>query len=743
MVNSTMPTQQITIYYQENTTNQSFRDMSSILELKGIKKNKFHLILYDADLMNIDPRDKNLPFIYKQKVMIECMRNFWYFIREVIRIPVQGGEVGGGIRYKLTRANLAMNFGFVLNWNMFLEIPRQNGKTVSALCWYLWVFLFGTKNSTMLFLNKKHEASKLNLQTLKDIRASLPDYLQLHGEVMINGKKVKAANSTETINNLRNNNRIKTAPAARNKALANNLGRGMTVPFLYFDEYAFIPYNYIIYNCAAPAFSTASRNAQNSGAPYGIMITTTPGDLLTDEGMEAFQTKEAATPFSESWYDLGWEELQDIKKANKKSNFVYIKFNYKQLGRTEEYFQEMVKDLKSDFSAIRREILLEWAESATDSPFEPEDLEAIKNLVRSPIRTIQVYKPVYEFKVYKDGLFYKSPPIVGVDVAGGLNRDSSAITVIDTNTTEVLAVFNCNFISIRDLGRVLEELVLKYMPNAIVNIERNGGYGASLLQDLIHSGKIKNNLYYEIKDKIFEERYDGIKTVKTTKRVKVYGLDETHNTRTRLMEILTDRVRYHKDKFHSDIICNELHQLTIKKGGRIEHCDNGHDDTIFSMLLALYVWYDGVNLMANFHLRKTEIKTDQDESTEYINENTPGMELVSIEREMIIKEEEDVSETREEEIAKNVFAQKAILASDFYNQVQDQREKAFEQHLNDSPLARRAYCKKNHLDEDDMIDDFAAVDMTTLVNTFYGDDTPQLPHQDKLNMKFTSAPIER
>ena len=96
------------------------------------------------------------------------------------------------------------------------------------------------------------------------------------------------------------------------------MGSGVTTPHYYI---MFI-YNYIIYNCAAPAFSTASRNAINSGTPYGILITTTPGDLLTDEGMEAFNTKNDATPFSESWYDLTWEELMEVKRANKKSNFI-------------------------------------------------------------------------------------------------------------------------------------------------------------------------------------------------------------------------------------------------------------------------------------------------------------------------------------------------------------------------------------------------------------------------------------
>ena len=66
------------------------------------------------------------------------------------------------------------------------------------------------------------------------------------------------------------------------------------------------------------------------------------------------------------------------------------------------------------------------------------------------------------------------PPIIGVDVAAGWQKDSSAITIIDSKTTRVLATLNCNYIPSQDLAQVIFDIVTKYMKNAIVNIERNG-----------------------------------------------------------------------------------------------------------------------------------------------------------------------------------------------------------------------------------------------------------------------------
>ena len=119
-------------------------------------------------------------------------------------------------------------------------------------------------------------------------------------------------------------------------------------------------------------------------------------------------------------------------------------------------------------------------------------------------------------------------------------------------------------------------------------IKKFMGFGASVLSTLIKT-KIKKNLYFEIKDRVFEERFDGVRTIKKTQKQRVYGFDETKSSRELLMEILRDRMENYKSKFISPIIYGELTTLETKKNGRIEHSDNAHDDQIFSYLMALYV----------------------------------------------------------------------------------------------------------------------------------------------------------
>ena len=566
------------------------------------------LLLLDPDLAKINPRDPKLPQVYKVKILRECMYNPWYFLREICRIPDDGNALG--VPFRLHRGNMAMLFCLMLNLNTSVILPRQTGKTQSALAWYMYLFNFGTNNAEMSFLNKKFEDSKLNLNRIKAIRDLLPSYLKMDQMFAPDGSKLKGKNSVETMQHPINGNRIRTVPSARDVTSAASLMRGRTTSIIYIDEYAFIKHNKTIYLNMVPAWNTAARNARTNHKPYGMLITTTPGILTTDEGIYAFNTREMATKFSEHWYDLSAQEIMDNINSNTNSNFVHIEYTYQQLGYSEEWFRELCINMQKNWPEIRREVLLEWSAATENSPFSKEDLDTIRSLLRAPISSFMVFNR-YTIYVYEKILSNKYPPLIGVDVSGGYQRDSSAITIVDSYSTRVTAEFNCNYISTNDLAALIYEIVSKWMPNAVVNIERNGGYGASVLDKLIHT-TIKPNLFFTIKDKVIEERMMGPQIVKKTQKMKVYGSDSTKNERETLMEILRDRVDYHKDKIISKTIYDELCGLEVKKNGRIEHSQNTHDDQVFSWLWALYMYYYASDAVNNWGIQRHVLRTDAD-----------------------------------------------------------------------------------------------------------------------------------
>ena len=564
---------------------------------------------------------------------------------------------------------------------------------LNVVCWYLWVFNFGTTNSEIAFFNKKMEDSKLNLRRFKDIREALPDYLRMDTPMTKDGVKLKAKNNAESLEHILNGNKIVTKPSARNKATADGLGRGCTLPNIWYDEYAFILYNSIIFAAATPAFVTAAQNAQRNHAPYGILITTTPGDMTTEEGQAAFRTKELATRFEEEFYDLSYQEIQEIQNLNDSSTFMYGRFTYQQLGSGVDYFKRMVKEMEKNWAKIQREVLLVWSTSSDNSPFTKRDLDIVKTKIRQPIYSIMLNR-LYKMNIYKRVDLKRHPPIIGVDVSGGFSKDSSAITIIDSETTDVIGTLNCNYIAIPDLAKCIYELVVKYMPNAIVNIERTGGHGSSVIA-ILKKSKIKRNLYYEIKDRVTEERVEGMTMSKRKQKVKVYGFDETKNSRNMLMEILRDRMDNHKARFIANIIYEELCTLEVKKNGRIEHADNAHDDQIFSYLMALYVWYYGKNLMEIYGLDKRMIHTDSEEDVE-VDPLGEGEAY------------EDMVGAIETEVEGQVESQMAYLNSNkaiFYDQFLESERAKDEKALKDilrTKVGRQAYAEKYHINENDL-----------------------------------------
>ena len=543
----------------------------------------------------------------------------------------------------------------------------------------------------MAFLHKNMDGAKDNLQTLKTLRDMLPPYLIMKERMLPDGKIDKGKdNMTEMVNPF-NNNSIKVFASATNKARAASLLRGKTLTILWYDEYGFLPYNSIIYMNAAPAYKTASMNAKRNGAPYGILLTTTPGFMSTDEGREAYTTKESATKFSESWYDLTYNQLMQIINANTKSDFVYIKFTYQQLGCSEEWFNEICRLLKNSWPDIRREILLEWSTGVENSPFREEDLNILQGLIRQPISEVYLLGK-YRFETYLQADTRTYPPIIGVDVAAGYKQDSSTITVIDSLTTKVLGCMNCNYISAFDLARCIEFIVKNWMPNAVVNVERNGGYGSSVISRLIKAG-LKKNLYYEIKDVTVEERQDGVHAYKQKIRTKVYGLNSTRDVRKQLIDILIDRVENHKDKIISPIIYNELLGMEIKRNGKVEHSDSTHDDQVFSMLMALWVWYEGINLGERYGIKKSSIRTDDDidEPVDWFNDDT-----VDIVDSFNTKEELDLN--IEADINAAIKAG-GIQMNDFIEKQRMKERQQYEALIN-TPLGERAYRTKFNIPKD-------------------------------------------
>lgn len=161
-------------------------------------------------------------------------------------------------------------------------------------------------------------------------------------------------------------------------------------------------------------------------------------------------------------------------------------------------------------------------------------------------------------------------------------------------------------------------------------------------------------------------------------------MNSTRDVRKQLIDILLERVENHKDKIISPIIYNELLGMEIKRNGKIEHSDSTHDDQVFSMLMALWVWYEGTNLGERYGIRKTSIKTDDevDEPIDYFNDDT--VDIVGS-----FNTQDELAEEIENDIKAAIAA--GGVAIDEFLERRSAEEKAQFESMVHTPLGEKAY----------------------------------------------------
>jgi hypothetical protein len=376
------------------------------------------------------------------------------------------------------------------------------------------------------------------------------------------------------------------------------------------DEFAFLKYNDIIYASATPANAQASLEAKNNGKPFHKLITTTPGDLKTTQGVYAKKFFDNAATFDEKMYDWKKAEIEDYIAKNSINNFVYIEFSYKQLGRSEAWFQNQCRELNMDRFKINREILLQWNKSSDISPFTEEEIERLYDNVCDPVATLMLSK-YYPLSIYKDFNWHKNL-LIGVDVSGGLSKDYSAIVIIDPDTMEVVADFANNVIDSVDLASLLYDMVKKFFINSTLVIERNS-YGKTVI-DMLLKTDVQNRLYFEVKKTQAEKKITDVKRQKFETRVtRVYGVNTDAKTRPQMIDLLRVVINEEYTTIKSKRLVDDIAGLERKNNGKIEHGDVTHDDLLFAYLVVRWVWAYGTNLSHFFIYKKKKVTTENGE----------------------------------------------------------------------------------------------------------------------------------
>lgn len=344
---------------------------------------------------------------------IACSQDFFYFCENYAHIlSLDGGLVLFKMRpYQKKLIKLIQHNRFVIG-----KIPRQYGKSIAVLTFFVWCLLFQDNFRIGILANDDDVAMKL-LQDLQLIYEELPFWMQQGARVW---------NKHEIV--LENNSTIIA------RATTPKSGRSRQFHIVLLDEFAWVERN------IQDGFYSAVYPTLTSSEQTKMVILSTP------HGMEKF---------CELWH-----------AAKKKLNlFKLIEVSWRAIdGRDDKWKKDTIAQigqLKFD-----QEFGCKFLGSQ-NTLIEKEALEVLINMQEPPLHeagSVKVYEDPIEKHVY----------IMVLDPSEGQNQDVHAISVMDVTTLPYrqVATYRCNSIDPMQLPSVVESIARKYN-EAWVLIELN------------------------------------------------------------------------------------------------------------------------------------------------------------------------------------------------------------------------------------------------------------------------------
>jgi len=646
------------IHYE--TKNTSFIKLSALLKYMGVKNHAFMLAIHDPRIKDLNPYDPNLT--QKEKLLItkECKVNFWYFIREVARVPPPAGNAH--IRLKANRGNISLFWLFFNHITTYLIQIRQTGKSLNVNELFAYLINVAAVNTDMSILTKDDKLRNKTSVQIRDIIELLPPYLRM--------MKANDIKNSERVTVKELNNMLNIYVGRSDKKAADNVGRGMTTPIVQVDEFGYVSNIEITLPEMLTATTAAREVAAEFNLPYGTIFSTTPGKLNNPDGKFAYKIYNSALRWNEKMLDSGSEEaIRKILKKNASSNdgfeVMLLEYNHRQLGYTDEWLAERIAVATSAGEDVDSNFFNKWVGGGDNSPIDKDMLEVIINsLVNEPRVEISEHGYVLNWyisqarkkEMEREGFF-----IAGIDTSDAIGSDGIGLVIRYSVTGEVVAAGNYNETNLIVFSDYLIDLI-EANETLLLLIERKSS-GSTIIDYLLKVlvakninpfRKIFNWVYNDapsFKNKYpeaFSKNYVSMDTV--IKLKKYFGFSTSGSGRTSRSglygNVFNSSIKYTSNLTRNHTLVRQLRGLIIKNG-RIDHMDGEHDDMVIGWLLSYWFLIYGENKQ-EYGFRYDNILKDvinnelminaTDEELEVIKEQDKIKDQISFYIELIKKE---------------------------------------------------------------------------------------------------------
>lgn len=590
---------------QLSSKNTTWIRTAGVLKAMGIENHLFLLALHDPALEGVDPFDENISSENIIRVVNECNVNPWYFFREVVRIIPKGTSAPSF--FKARRSNISAWWLYFNHVTIFLHQPRQTGKSWTGIELFTYLFLLKNTYSDFFLLTRNNDLRVKTLNDIKDSFSWLPFYIK---DIF---KKSDTFN-TEKVHSSNMKNTIYSGVGQNSESEALKTGRGLSIVHTWIDEYAFIDNNESAFSSLLAAGTTARDNAKLNGNPYGIMFSSTAGYLSTKSGSYAYKLYKDCLRWDERLFDSqdNKDLVDKITKNNPSGkNTVLLEYSHRQLGFTDTWMDQKIKESLLDQERAEAEFLNIWSTGSETNPI-PKDLLKIINESRKTDYISRIYKHNFLIRWYIndyeiDNLVSK-PFLIGLDTSDAVGNDDIALCCKDIETGGVIGIGIYNETNLTTFSDFVADLLLRF-PQAILIPERrsSGVYLIDyLLEILINNGMnpFKRIFNWVVNEALYKKEYQEIlmKPVDMT-TVNVYRKQFGYATsgggkssRDNLYGLAFNScIQHTAHLMHDTTLIYELNNL-VKKNERIDHKPGEHDDVVISLLLGHWFLLQARNL---------------------------------------------------------------------------------------------------------------------------------------------------
>lgn len=595
------------------TKNRSWVDLAYLYKKMGVKNHAFHLAIANPDIAHLDPHD---PMLSAQEILAigyEVKVNPWYYFREVARVPSLSGNERP--RLRANRGNIALWWSFFNHLFTFLIQIRQTGKSLSTDMLMVYLLCVMCTNTKINLLTKDNKLRRENIGRMKDIIGSLPYYLNMQTN--------RDTDNGEEITVRRLNNFFKTHLPKPNKIQALNAARGMSTPIMAIDEGPF-QFNIDISLPAALASMGAAREqARKAGEPYGVIMTTTAGDTGTTSGAFVYKELMKAMPWTEHLFDC--KDLKDLNETvlanvrgprDKRRAAVNITLNHRQLGETDEWLRERLRDSLQEGEAAMRDFLNMWTAGTTKSPFSLRTQETMAKSRREVLYT--EIDPKYKFTTYwyvdEDALdFVRSQRdlIIGLDSSEGDGGDYLGAVITDVRTGNTLGRISMNSYSTHNFIQFLADFLERFPRSVLIPEYKSTGVAIvdSLLQilparDIDPFARIFN---WIVQDNVtHKDKYDYLKRPLNMRDPDIYvtwkryfGYATSGSGAQSRDNLYGPTLVFASGKYASRLNDQELITQVLgleRINGRIDHGEGKNDDLVIGWMLNFWFLLNAVNV---------------------------------------------------------------------------------------------------------------------------------------------------